>query len=527
MSTHDHHSAHEPWGDLPSGFADKLELESRLIAPVRSAVFELAARALDAAPEQIIDFGSGTGADAVALAERFPDAHVHALDLSAELLERVASAAGQAGVAERIEGHLVDLNNDWTAVVPQQVGLAWASLSMHHLSDPARTLRQVFASLTPRGVFVLTELAGEERHVPDWSTLLVQAGFASVERHDHENLTEADLSEVPGRAVWIAVRPESEASEDLEADVAVLGGGFAGLAAAIALARSRRSVVVIDAGKPRNAPAAGAHNVLGNEGIPPFELLGRGRAEAESYGVRVISGEVTGVVGEIDDFTVQVGRGSSRIHARRIILATGIIDDLPAIPGVREGWGSTVLHCPFCHGWEVRGQRIGILTRDELAMHQVMLFSQLSDQVTVFLNDAPEPSEEQWEQLAALNVSVVNPKIERLRMDGTQVRAVEVERGDSFDVDAVAVVPRFNARTDLYESLGGTAEETAFGVQIPADPRGMTEIPGVWAAGNASQPMAMVTASAAAGVTTGAAVHGDLTVAELNEAVRARRNELT
>src|SRR5690606_15045056 len=161
----------------------------RQIAPVRNAVFDLAARALDAAPEQIIDFGSGTGADAVALAERFPDARVHALDVSADLLERVASAAGQAGVAERIEGHLVDRNNDCTAGGPQQVRLAWASLPMHHLSDPAPTLGQVFASLTPRGVFVLTELAGEERHAPDWSTLLAQAGFASVERHEHENLT--------------------------------------------------------------------------------------------------------------------------------------------------------------------------------------------------------------------------------------------------------------------------------------------------------------------------------------------------
>src|SRR5690606_38228493 len=141
--------------------------------------------------------------------------------------------------------------------------------------------------------------------------------------------------------------------------------------------------------------------------------------------------------------------------------------------------------------------------------HQVMLFSQLSDQVTVFLNDAAEPSEEQWEQLAALKVSVVRPRIERLLMEGTKVRAVVVEGGDTVDVDAVVVVPRFNARTEPYENLGGAAEETPFGVQIPADPRGMTEVAGVWAAGNASQPMAMVTGSAASGVSTGAAVHGD------------------
>src|SRR5690606_28660626 len=158
----------------------------------------------------------------------------------------------------------------------------------------------------------------------------------------------------------------------------------------------------------------------------------------------------------------------------------------------------------------------------ELAMHQVMLFSQLSDRVTVFLNDAPEPSDEQWEQLAAMNVSVVRPRVERLVVEGTQVRAIEIDGGDTVDTDAVVVAPRFNARTELFELLGGVAEQTPVGVQIPADPRGMTPVPGVWVAGNAGQPMAMVMASAASGVMTGAAVHGDLTLADLSESVRLR-----
>src|SRR5690606_38391154 len=125
-------------------------------------------------------------------------------------------------------------------------------------------------------------------------------------------------------------------------------------------------------------------------------------------------GQVTAISGAIDDFTATVGNGAHRLRARRIILATGLIDDLPDIPGVKEGWGRSVLHCPFCHGWEVRGQRIAILTRDEVALHQALLFGQLSDQVTVYLHDAPDPSDEQWEQLAALNVSVVTPRVERL-----------------------------------------------------------------------------------------------------------------
>jgi thioredoxin reductase (NADPH) len=314
----------------------------------------------------------------------------------------------------------------------------------------------------------------------------------------------------------------------LEADVVVVGGGAAGLAAAVALARSRRSVVVVDAGQPRNAPAEGAHNVLGQEGVSPLELLARGRAEAEGYGARIVSGSVTGASGAVDDFTLEVdgserGDAAARIHARRVIIATGLVDDLPAVPGVAQGWGHSVLHCPYCHGWEVRDKRIGVLGRNENALHQVMLFRQLSDDVTLFLHDAPEPSDEQWEQLAAMGVSVVTPRVERLVLDGTQVRAVEIEGGRSFELDAVAVAPRFVARTELYEALGGERTVTPFGEQIAVDPRGATAVPGVWAAGNAGDPMAMVVASAGAGLMAGAAVHADLAAADLARAVAARR----
>ena len=312
-------------------------------------------------------------------------------------------------------------------------------------------------------------------------------------------------------------------AEHIEAEVAVVGGGSAGLAAAVALARSRRDVVVIDAGRPRNAPAEGAHNVLGQEGIAPLELLARGRAEAEAYGVRFVSGRATGARGTIDDFHVEVDDGAHLVHARRLILATGLVDGLPAVPGINEGWGRSVLHCPFCHGWEVRDQRIAILTSTEVAVHQAVLFRQLSDQVTLFLHEAPDPTEEQWEQLAALNVSVVRPRVERLVMEGTQVRAVEIEGGQTFDADAVVVAPEFRARTELYEALGGELTSTPFGSHLPADPRGMTAFPGVWAAGNASDLMASLLPAMAAGMTTGGAVHGDLAFADLGQAVEERR----
>ncbi|MDQ0613423.1 thioredoxin reductase (NADPH) [Microbacterium sp. W4I4] len=590
------HSAHEPWHrSLPEGFADHLALESRLSASLRSATLDRAQAALDAPPSRIVDLGSGVGADAVALAERFPTARVHALDVSDELLARVRSAATTAQVADRVESHRVDLNDDWPATIPPDADLVWAALSLHHLDDPAKALRRAYSVLRPGGVLVLTELAGEPRFAPDdlgsgltalhdrmraaraahgyaradWPDLLAAAGFAQPEQHELELIVDASTGdgaqyleyrlrahgegEVTGddqavlediiaslragtspishrsaRAVWIAVRPRAEAVSsgrgDISADVAVVGGSFAGLAAAIVLARSRRDVVVIDEGRPRNSRAEGAHNVLGHEGIAPRELLAKGRAEAESYGVRIIAGSVTGLSGAVDDFTVQTGDDGPRIRARRIILATGLVDDLPEIPGVVEAWGKTVLHCPFCHGWEVRDRRIAVLSRAEPGIHQALLFRRLSDQVTLFLHEASELTEEQSETLAALEIPVVRGHVDRLVVDGTDVRAVQTEDGQSFDTDAVVVAPRFLARTDLYESIGGVAEVNPFGTQIPADPRGMTPVPGIWVAGNAGQPMAMVVASSASGVATGAAVHGDLVLADADRAVRDRRS---
>ncbi|GGF42035.1 NAD(P)/FAD-dependent oxidoreductase [Subtercola lobariae] len=316
-------------------------------------------------------------------------------------------------------------------------------------------------------------------------------------------------------------------SEKIQADVVVVGGGAAGLAAAVALARSRRGVVVIDAGQPRNASAAGAHNVLGQEGVAPAELLARGRAEATAYGARIVSGVATGASGTVDDFTIEVDDGRMHVTARRVVLATGLVDKLPDMPGAEAAWGRTVLHCPFCHGWEVRDHRIAVLGRNENAIHQVLLFRQLSENVTLFLHDAQEPSDEQREQLAALNVRVVTPRVERLLVDGTSVRAVEIEGGKTFEMDAVVVAPVFLARTELFEALGGVPAATPFGQQIAVDPRGQTSVPGVWAAGNASDLSAMVVASAAAGLMAGAAIHGDLAMSDLARTVNERRDSFS
>ncbi|GAA2727462.1 NAD(P)/FAD-dependent oxidoreductase [Cellulomonas aerilata] len=305
-------------------------------------------------------------------------------------------------------------------------------------------------------------------------------------------------------------------------DVVVVGGGAAGLSAAVTLARSLRDVLVIDAGRPRNAPAEGAHNLLGREGVPPLELLEAGRREALSYGAQVRPGRVTTARRTADGFTLTLADGDT-VTARRLLLATGLVDELPDVPGVRELWGSHVLHCPYCHGYEVRGRRIGVLGTSPNVLHQTLLLRQLSPDVTLFLHDVPEPDDEGREQLAALGVRVVRGRVRELSRDGDRLRAVVLADGSAVPVDAVAVQPTFVARGDLYEQLGGTLTENPMGRHITRDPAGATELPGVWAAGNVGDLTAMVGASAAQGVMAGAAINADLVLTGARAAVLAGR----
>lgn len=304
-------------------------------------------------------------------------------------------------------------------------------------------------------------------------------------------------------------------------DVVIIGGGAAGLGAAVALSRSLRSVVVVDAGEPRNAPAAGVHNLLGREGIPPLELLAEGRREAERYGAqmrsdRAVAARMTDGVFEIDL------AGGDIVRARRLLLATGLVDVLPQVRGVSEIWGNSVLHCPYCHGWEVRGRRIGVLGTSPMSIHQTLLFRQLSDDVTLFLHTMEEPSREELDQFEALNVRLVRGTVQRLQSEDCVLRAVVMEGGEEVAVDAVVVAPRFVVRADLYEQLGGALTEHPMGAFIETDQMSRTKLDGVWAAGNARELHAMVGASAAAGVFAGAAINADLVAEDARVAALVR-----
>ncbi|MCU7729224.1 NAD(P)/FAD-dependent oxidoreductase [Actinoplanes sp. KI2] len=301
-------------------------------------------------------------------------------------------------------------------------------------------------------------------------------------------------------------------------EVIVIGGGAAGLSGALMLARSRRRVLVIDAGQPRNAPADGVHGLLGREGMSPLDLVAHGREEVRGYGGEIVDGEVASAVRDGDGFAVEMA-GGRRIRAGRLLVTTGLVDELPEVPGLREGWGHDVVHCPYCHGWEIRDRAVGVLATGPMSVHQALLFRQLSDDVLFFLHRQPDLSDEQAEQLAARGITVVPGEVDRVAEGGVHLRS-----GQFFPRQAIAVATRMVARGGFLSGLGlkPINHPSGMGEHVPADATGRTEVPGVWAAGNVTDLSAQVSAAAAQGALAGAQINFDL-VAEETAAAAAGR----
>jgi thioredoxin reductase/SAM-dependent methyltransferase len=305
-------------------------------------------------------------------------------------------------------------------------------------------------------------------------------------------------------------------------DVVIIGGGAAGLSGALALGRARRSVLVIDAGDPRNQPADHVHNYLGREGTPPDELLAIGRQEVEQYGVEVRQARASSATKQHDG-TFVVALDDGTVRARRLLVTTGLVDDLPDVAGVAQQWGKNVLHCPYCHGWEVRDRAIGVLGTSPASYHQAQLFRQWSEDITLFVHTAPVPTDAQLEELAARGIRVVDGEVAGWEDDG-----VRLASGELVGRDALVVAPVFRARAEIIESLGlpvSTLEVDGhvMGTYVAADPNGATDVPGVWVAGNVADLKAQVVGAAAAGLMAGAQVNYDLILEETQHAVALRR----
>ncbi|MEU7775166.1 NAD(P)/FAD-dependent oxidoreductase [Micromonospora taraxaci] len=306
-------------------------------------------------------------------------------------------------------------------------------------------------------------------------------------------------------------------------DVVVVGGGAAGLSAALILARSRRRVTVLDAGAPRNAPAQAVHGLLALDGLSPLELLRRGRDEVTGYGGEIISAEVADVVSTSLGFAVTT-RDGAVLHARRLLIATGLVDEMPDITGLRQRWGRDVLHCPYCHGWEVRDHAIGVLATAPMSVHQALLFRQLSDDVWYFSGDQ-ELSDQDRAKLDALDIPVIAGGVAGLEIVDDRLTGVRLDDDEVVPVEAVAVAPRMVARAEVFAGIGITATQHPVGSFIAADETGRTSVPGVWAAGNATDLSAQVGAAAAGGARAAAHLNADLVAEDTDRAVARLTNE--
>ncbi|MEO3811140.1 NAD(P)/FAD-dependent oxidoreductase [Sphaerisporangium sp. B11E5] len=347
-------------------------------------------------------------------------------------------------------------------------------------------------------------------------------------------MSERDQSPAPGGH---SVDEPVPALDGRRYDVVVIGGGAAGLSGALTLGRARRSVLVADAGQQRNAPASHVHTYLTRDGTPPGDLLAAGRAEVTRYGGHIAAATVTALSRRPSgDFAVTLepappapgGATGATVLAARLLVATGLVDELPGVDGLAGRFGRDVLHCPYCHGWEVRDQTIGVLATGPLSVHQALLWRQWSPDVTFFRHTAEELGPDEAEQLAARDVTVVDGLVTSLEVTGDRLSGVRLDDGRVIPVHALAVATRLTARADLLAPLGLTSADRlmgphVIGTHIPADPTGATAVPGVFVAGNVTDPMEQVIGAAWSGVRAAAALNADLINEETRAAVAARR----
>jgi thioredoxin reductase/SAM-dependent methyltransferase len=313
------------------------------------------------------------------------------------------------------------------------------------------------------------------------------------------------------------------ATTERHCDVAVVGGSAAGLAAALQLTRQRRTVIVVDDGTPRNAPAEHVHGYLGHEAAPPSELTTIGRAEVRAHGGEVLPGRALAVRRHDDGRCVVDLTGGHRLVARRVLLATGLVDELPDIQGLAEQWGHGVIHCPFCHGYEVRDRRVVQVVTHPMGLHPTPLLRHLTDRLTVVLHDPDGIDPAALGALEAAGVPVVQERVRAVGATSDGALSVELAGGTTMGVDAVVVGPRFRARAEALGALGvsATPHISGLGDAVEIDEMGQTAASGVFAAGNVTDPSMQVLQAAAHGSRVAAMIAFSLAEQDLRGGSRA------
>lgn len=290
-------------------------------------------------------------------------------------------------------------------------------------------------------------------------------------------------------------------------DVVIVGGGPAGLSAALVLGRMRRSVLVCDTGDPANAVSHGVMGLISRDGISPGELRTISREQIGNYpSVEFRTAEVREAHREREMFSLLAS--NQTVTARKVLLAHGLDYQLPDIPGVAELWGDKAFHCPYCHGWEVRDQRIGVIATSEKATNQSLLLRPLSDDIVVFDNGAGVLDAEARQRLDSCEVRLIEGAITAVDRDGKEVRVL-IDGGDPLTRDVLFVQTELMLRVDLAEQLGANLDDQG---AIDVDPAGATNVPGVRAAGDAALPPQSVAAALGCGAVAAYAINAELSL---------------
>lgn len=301
-------------------------------------------------------------------------------------------------------------------------------------------------------------------------------------------------------------------------DVVVVGGGAAGLSAALILARARRRVLVLDGGEPRNRFAPHMHGVLSRNGYSPLQLLADGRREVrESDGV-IRTAHVTQARRTDDGFELETEEGI-RVRAGRLIVAAGIRDDLPAIEGLAEQWGRGVVACPYCDGFEARGSTIGVIAGSPMSLHAAQLLRPYTDDLTVFTALLGVVPDEDLRALSARGIRVDDRPVNRVVSEGETLVGLELADGTTVALDVVFASGRMVPLDDLLVQLGAEQSDTFFGPWTASDPTGLTSVPGVWVAGNTANPSALVPVAAASGVVAAVTINAELVAEDVRLAL--------
>jgi thioredoxin reductase len=287
-------------------------------------------------------------------------------------------------------------------------------------------------------------------------------------------------------------------------DVIIIGGSFAGLAAALQLGRSRRKVTVLDTGLPRNRFAGHSHGLLGHDHKPPLEILAEARQQLARYPtVKLVNARADSISGTIDNFSVLTADGES-LGARRLILSYGVVDQMPDVPGFAEGWGKAIVPCPYCDGFEFAGQHWGLIWSGPQSHNQVRLFHDWTDRLTVFAAGHDIPPDVRAD-LARRNIPVVDGRIVEIAHRGGHNATVKLDTGPNVAVDILFAHPRNKPSASLHESLGLATANTPLGIVLKVDERRETSMPGIYAAGDLANPLTppSVTLASAHGATAG------------------------